>query len=229
MEDVKLLIIEDEQKIADTLKAGLMENGYLVEVAYDGETGYQKFQKDRYHLILLDVNIPIINGYQLSRLIRSNNTEVLIIMLTALSSLDDILDGYDAGADDYLVKPFEFKELLLKIRVLLKRAIKTPSETENVLRASDLELNLASKQVRRGSSTIKLTFKEFSLLQYLLENKNRVVSRTDVMQNVWGLDFNTNTNIIDVYINYLRNKVDRPFEHKLIQTHVGTGYILKET
>ncbi|MBD0293674.1 MAG: response regulator transcription factor, partial [Flavisolibacter sp.] len=151
-----------------------------------------------------------------------------VIMLTALSALNDKIEGYDAGADDYIIKPFEFKELLMKIRVLLKRTMTQHLPVGNILKAADLEMNLDSKEVKRGDKVIQLTAKEFQLLGYLLRNKNRVVSRADLAINVWDIDFDTNTNVIDVYINYLRNKVDKPFEHKLIQTQVGMGYILKE-
>jgi two-component system, OmpR family, copper resistance phosphate regulon response regulator CusR len=228
MEERKILIVEDEQKIADTLKFGLTENGYFVEVAYDGNIGYRLFQSHTYNLVLLDINVPGINGYELSKLIRAENEHIPIIMLTALSSLNDKVEGYDSGADDYLVKPFEFKELLLKIRVLLKRTMDQNVATGTVLKAVDLEMNLDSKEVKRGDTVINLTAKEFQLLEYLMQNKNRVVSRADLAINVWDIDFDTNTNVIDVYINYLRNKVDKPFEKKLIQTHVGMGYILKE-
>jgi DNA-binding response OmpR family regulator len=149
-------------------------------------------------------------------------------MLTAFSSLRDKIEGYDMGADDYLIKPFEFKELLMKIRVLLKRSKPGHSQNKNVLRAGELEMNMDSREVKRGDTMINLTAKEFQLLEYLMRNKNRVVSRADIAINVWDIDFETNTNIIDVYISYVRNKVDRPFDHKLIQTLVGMGYILKE-
>ncbi len=144
-----------------------------------------------------------------------------------MSSLDDKVEGYDAGADDYLVKPFEFRELLLKIRALLKRTPGQEMPVGNLLRAGDLEMNLDNKEVHRAGKKIKLTAKEFQLLEYLMRNKNRVVSRADLAINVWDVDFNTNTNVIDVYISYVRNKVDRDFDVKLIQTHVGMGYVLK--
>jgi len=149
-------------------------------------------------------------------------------MLTALSSLNDKIEGYDAGADDYLLKPFEFRELLMKIRVLLKRTTSQNLPVGTVLKAADLEMNLDSKEVKRGSTPINLTAKEFQLLEYLLRNKNRVVSRSDIAVNVWDIDFDTNTNVIDVYINYVRNKVDKKFDQKLIYTQVGMGYILKD-
>ena len=152
---------------------------------------------------------------------------MLVIMLTSMSSLDDKVEGYDAGADDYLVKPFEFRELLLKMRALLKRTPGQDVPVGNLLRAGDLEMNMDNKEVHRAGKKIKLTAKEFQLLEYLMRNKNRVVSRADLAINVWDVDFNTNTNVIDVYISYVRNKVDRDFDVKLIQTHVGMGYILK--
>ena len=228
MEEKKILIVEDEKKIADTLKVGLTENGYYIDVAYRGDIGYRLFQKQRYNLVLLDINIPGKNGYELSKLIRAKNSGIPIIMLTALNSLNNKIEGYGSGADDYLVKPFEFRELLLKIRVMLKRTMDQSIVVETILKAADLEMNLESKEVKRDTTTIGLTKKEFQLLQYLLENKNRVVSRLDLAAKVWDIDFDTNTNVIDVYINYLRNKVDKPFERKLIQTYVGRGYVLKE-
>ena len=227
MEERKILIVEDEQKIADTLKLGLTENGFYVEVAYNGNIGYKLFQTHTFNLIVLDINLPGMNGYELCKLIRAGNIRIPVIMLTALSSLEDKIEGYDAGADDYLIKPFEFKELLMKIRVLLKRTMNQSLPMGTVLKAGDLEMNLDSKEVKRGDTVINLTVKEFQLLEYLLRNKNKVVSRADIAVNVWDIDFDTNTNVIDVYINYVRNKVDKPFKEKLIQTHVGMGYILK--
>lgn len=228
MEEEKILIVEDEPKIADTLKLGLEENGYHAEVAYDGKVGFDMFKQQQYGLIILDINLPSINGFELCKNYRSINRHVPIIMLTSLIGLNDKIKGYDAGADDYIVKPFEFKELLLKIKVFLKRAVNVHSQEPSAIRVADLEMNLDSKEVKRGGHIINLTAKEFQLLEYLLLNKNKVVSRTDIAHNVWEIDFETNTNVIDVYINYLRNKVDKGFEHKLIHTQVGMGYILKD-
>jgi len=227
MDSIKILIVEDEQKIADTLKLGLSENGFQVEVAYSGDVGWQLFQKHSFNLVVLDINLPGMNGYELCKNIRAADTHIPIIMLTALTALNNKIEGYDTGADDYIVKPFEFRELLMKIRVLLKRTVSTVSPLDTILRVADLELNLDSKEVKRGNVAINLTAKEFQLLEYLLRNKNKVLSRADIAINVWDIDFNTNTNVIDVYINYLRNKVDKPFQQKLIQTQVGVGYILK--
>jgi DNA-binding response OmpR family regulator len=179
--------------------------------------------------VILDINLPGINGYELAKIIRAHNTHIPIIMLTSLSTLNDKIEGYDAGTDDYMVKPFEFRELLVKMRVLLKRTMNQQVPVGNYLKAADLSLNLDSKEVKRGNDVINLTAKEFQLLEYLLRNKNKVVSRAAIAVNVWDIDFDTNTNIIDVYISYLRNKIDKPYERKLIQTHVGMGYILKET
>jgi len=145
-----------------------------------------------------------------------------------MSALNDKIEGYESGADDYMVKPFEFKELVLKIRSLLKRTLSPGVPIGNLLKAADLEMNLDNNEVKRSGRTISLTAKEFQLLEYLLRNKNRLVSRVDIAINVWDVDFETNTNVIDVYISYLRNKVDKPFELKLIQTHIGMGYILKD-
>lgn len=223
----KILIVEDEPKIADTLKLGLTEHGYYVQVAYDGNIGLKFFEAHDYNLVILDINLPGLNGYELCKRIRSISPGVPIIMLTAMSTLADKVEGYDAGADDYLVKPFEFKELLLKVRVLLKRTMSQQLPMGNVLKAADLEMNLDSKEVKRAGQPVNLTAKEFQLLEYLLRNKNRVVSRADIAINVWDIDFDTNTNVIDVYISYLRNKVDKAFAQKLIQTQVGMGYILK--
>jgi len=229
MEEIKILIVEDEQKIADILKFGLAENGFKVEVAYDGKLGYRLFSVRHFDLLIIDINLPGMNGYELCKAVRLLNERVPVIMLTSMSALNDKIEGYDAGADDYIVKPFEYRELLLKIRALLKRTVSQYVPVGNVLKLSDLEMNLDNKEVKRDNTIIHLTAKEFQLLEYLLRNKNRVVSRTDIAINVWDMDFDTNTNVIDVYISYLRNKVDKKFDHKLIQTQVGMGYILKES
>ncbi len=228
MEAGKILIVEDERKIADTLGFGLSESGFYVEVAYDGKVGLHLFNGNDFNIVILDINLPAMNGYDLCRAIRASNEQVAILMLTAMNTLDDKVEGYDSGADDYMVKPFEFTELLLKIKSLLKRSSPLYAPAGNILRAADLEMNLGSKEVKRGSNTISLTAKEFQLLEYLLRNRNRVVSRADIAINVWDVDFETNTNVIDVYISYLRNKIDKNAEHKLIQTHIGMGYILKD-
>lgn len=229
MDELRILLVEDEVRIADTLRVGLEENGYEVEVAYDGQIGWRLFQSKKFNLLIVDINLPGITGYELTKMVRAQNADIPVIMLTALSSLDDKIEGYDAGADDYIIKPFEFKELLMKIRVLMRRTADLQAPVGNILRADDLIMNLDTKEVKREDISIHLTAKEFQLLEYLLRNKNRVVSRADIAVNVWDIDFDTNTNIIDVYINYVRNKIDKPFQKKLIQTQVGMGYILKES
>jgi DNA-binding response OmpR family regulator len=228
MEDRTILIVEDERKIADTLKLGLSENGFEVEVAYDGNIGLKIFKAGRFDLVILDINLPGINGYDLCKAIRAIDSNIPVIMLTSMSDMNDKVEGYESGADDYLVKPFEFRELLLKIRVLLKRSSQEPVAVGNTLKVADLEMNLENKEVIRAGKKINLTAKEFQLLEYLLRNKNRLVSRADIAVHVWDIDFDTNTNVIDVYISYLRNKVDKQFDQKLIHTQVGMGYILKD-
>lgn len=224
----KILIVEDEKKIADTLKFGLNEIGFDTEVAYDGRVGLHLFLAGDFNLVILDINLPGINGYELCKTIRAKNQHIPILMLTAMGTLNDKVEGYDSGADDFIVKPFEFKELTLKLRALLKRTMNQHLPVGNILKIADLEMNLDSKEVKRNNKPISLTAKEFQLLEYLLRNKNKVVSRADIAINVWDVDFETNTNVIDVYINYLRNKIDKSFDHKLIQTHIGMGYILKD-
>jgi len=224
----KILVVEDEQKIADTLKLGLTENGFYAVAAYDGKIGLQVFLAQPFDLVILDINLPGLNGYELCRAMRKQNPSLPVIMLTSMNTINDKIEGYGAGADDYMLKPFEFRELLLKINALLKRSMTQQLPAGNLLKAEDLQMNLDSKQVTRANKPIALTAKEFQLLEYLLRNKNRVVSRADIAVNVWDVDFDTNTNVIDVYISYLRNKIDKQAEQKLIQTHVGMGYILKE-
>jgi DNA-binding response OmpR family regulator len=228
MSVAEILLVEDERKIADTLKFGLDEVGFKVDVAYDGILGYHLYCAKNFDLIILDINLPGMNGYDLCKVIRAQNQIVPVLMLTSMSALNDKIEGYGSGADDYMVKPFEFKELVLKIGSLLKRTGNQGRSAGNLLKAADLEMNLDSKEVKRDGRIIHLTMKEFQLLEYLLHNKNRVVSRADIAMNVWDIDFETNTNVIDVYISYLRNKVDKHFEQKLIHTQIGMGYILKD-
>lgn len=227
-EEVKILLVEDERKIADALKKGLTEQQYHVELCYDGLIAEKLFETYPFDIIILDINIPGINGYELCKLIRSRNERIPIIMLTALNSTADKVEGFDAGADDYVVKPFDFKELLVRIKALLKRIYQMP-QTGNILRVDDVLMNLDSKEVTRSGKPIALTAKEFQLLEYLVRNKNRVVSRADIALNVWDIDFDTKTNVIDVYVNFLRKKLDREFDQKLIHTQVGMGYILKDS
>lgn len=226
MESASILIVEDERKIADTLKLGLIENGYDVQVAYDGEKGLSLFSAGQFQMLLVDINLPGINGVDLCRIIRQMDTSAFVIMLTSLNTLANKIEGYEAGADDYLAKPFEFRELLLRIRAVLKRSRPEKVRENHVLRAPNLEMHLDSREVIRSNQKISLTVKEFQLLEYLLQNQNKVLSRAEIAINVWGIDFDTNTNVIDVYISYLRNKIDKNFQPRLIQTQVGMGYLL---
>lgn len=225
--DINILIVEDEKKIADSLKQGLTENSFQAEVAYDGVMGWKLFRNQPFDLVILDINLPGMNGYELCKAIRSANAAIPVVMLTAMSAVDDKIEGFDAGADDYIIKPFDFRELLVRIRALLKR-IHTTVATGTLLKAGDLVMNLDSKEVTRNDQVISLTAKEFQLLEYLLRNKNRVVSRADIALQVWDIDFDTRTNVIDVYVNYLRKKIDKGFDEPLIHTQVGMGYILKD-
>jgi len=227
MKSNNILIIEDEFKVAQFIKRGLEENDFDAEIAYDGFTGERMILSKEYDLIILDINLPMKNGFELCKIIRNTNAKVPVLMLTALSSTDDKLMGFDIGADDYMVKPFEFKELLARIKALLKRSKFTDSY-KNVLKVADLVLDNNAKTVKRGSTIIELTAKEFSLLDYLMRNKGRVVSRVEIAEKIWDITFDTGTNIIDVYVNFLRKKIDKNFSPKLIHTVIGMGYVLKE-
>jgi two-component system, OmpR family, copper resistance phosphate regulon response regulator CusR len=223
---VRILVVEDEPKVALFVKRGLEENGFIAEIAFDGSVGRKMFDAGDYNLIILDINLPYKNGIELCKEIRSCNQKIPVLMLTALGTTNDKLLGFDVGADDYLVKPFEFRELLARIRSLLKRT--SIAETGgNILKFHDLEMNLNTYEVTRNTQKIDLTQKEFSLLQYLLRNKERVVTRIDIAEKVWDITFDTGTNVIDVYINLLRKKIDKDFSPKLIHTKSGIGYILK--
>jgi two-component system, OmpR family, copper resistance phosphate regulon response regulator CusR len=225
----RILIVEDEKRLADILKDGLSEVGFEVDCAYDGYIGKNMIQKNTYNLVLLDINLPLLNGYELCKEIRSQNKVVPIIMLTAMGESENKLTGFDLGADDYIVKPYDFNELLARIKVFLRRSssVNDPVE-ENVLKIDDLLINRSQKTVFRNGVRIDLTAKEFLLLEYLAVNKGIVVSRTDIAEKIWDLNFNTGTNYIDVYINYLRRKIDKDYPNKLIQTRVGLGYVLRE-
>ena len=222
-----ILVIEDDLRVSELIKRGLEEQGFSATVAYDGVMGKKLALQHPYELIITDIILPKMDGLELCKHLREANLEIPIIMLTALGTTDDKLEGFDAGADDYLVKPFEIRELMARIRVLLKRQSKTPQTFSNLLKYDDLELNLQNKTVKRGDVDINLTPKEFKLLEYLLQNPERVLSRTEIAEKVWDTHFDTGTNFIDVYINYLRKKIDKGFEKKLIHTKSGMGFILK--
>jgi two-component system, OmpR family, copper resistance phosphate regulon response regulator CusR len=228
MPETRILLVEDEKKIAESLRKGLSEHHYEVDVAYDGVIGRKLFESKEYDLAILDINLPLMNGYDLARHIRQSNEGILVVMLTAMNTTEDKIEGFEAGADDYIVKPFDFQELLVRIRALLKRLHHVPSLGSNVLKVGDLVMNLDSKEVSREGRNIPLTAKEFQLLEYFIRNKNKVVSRIDIALNVWDIDFDTKTNVIDVYVNFLRKKIEKDFSYKLIYTQVGMGYVLKE-
>lgn len=222
---MKILIVEDEPKVVEFLKKGLEEQGNEVGVAFDGQMGERLASKNSYDIILLDVILPLINGYELCKKIRESNQSVPIIMLTALGATDDKITGFDSGADDYLVKPFEFKELIARIKALTKRTSGI-TQTQSTLKVFDLTLDMDRKCAIRDNNVIELTAKEFALLEYLMRNKGRVVSRPEIAEKIWEITFDTGTNVVDVYINILRKKIDKNFENKLIHTKIGLGYYI---
>lgn len=227
---MRILVVEDEIKLAMSLKRGLEECGFQVSVALDGASARKTLDFGEINLIILDINLPDMNGYDLCRDIRARNTQVPIIMLTALGSLDNKLSGFDAGADDYLVKPFEFSELLARIQVSRKRSQQAYNPVHNdQLAIADLVLDLRQKTVSRTGKPINVTPRELALLEYFLRNQGAVLSRNEIAENVWDIPFDTGTNLIDVYINSLRKKVDKDFPIKLIHTRKGIGYIMKES
>jgi two-component system, OmpR family, copper resistance phosphate regulon response regulator CusR len=222
---MKILLVEDEPKVAAFIKRGMEEQQYEVDIAYDGYTGKQMALSNSYDIMILDVNLPHINGIELCRIIRQEYANVPILMLTALGTTENKITGLEAGADDYLVKPFEFKELLARVRALSRRG--TASGSGKMYKLADLELDANTKVVKRGGNIIDLTAKEYSLLEYMLKNKGKVISRVEIAEKVWDINFDTGTNVIDVYINFLRKKIDKDYSPKLIHTLVGMGYVLK--
>lgn len=224
----KILIVEDEEKVASFIKKGLFTQGYLGEIACTGQEALAIYSQSKFDLVILDIGLPDMNGLEVCEKIREVNSKVPILMLTALGSVGDKLSGFAVGTDDYLVKPFDFMELLVRIKALLKRSVSRNEEDDDeILKVADLELNLNQKVAIREGVVIGLTAKEFSLLEYLMRNKGRVVSKVDIAENVWDIDFDTGTNFIEVYVNYLRKKIDKGFSSKLIHTIVGMGYMLK--
>ncbi len=221
---MRILVVEDEKKIAGFIKRGLKEEGYAVDVAADGDEGYELASVSDYDLIILDIMLPKCDGVTLCKKLRADKLEAPIIMLTAKTSVQDKVTGLDAGANDYLTKPFAFEELLARMRVLLRRAVQPATR----LQVADLALDLLSHKVARADRDIILSSREFALLEYLMRNAGTVVTRTMISEHVWDIDFDTSTNVIDVYINYLRNKIDADFDQKLIQTIRGRGYMIKE-
>lgn len=224
---MRILIVEDEQDVASFIKSGLEDYGFAADIAPDAIIGQKMMAETPYSTVILDINLPVINGYEFCQIIRDRYEDVVIIMLTALGSTEHKLTGFDVGADDYLVKPFEFRELMARLRALNRRRNAAKVEP-SMLKMADLELNVMSKEVRRGNQKIMLTARELALLEYFLKNPNKALSRAEIAENVWDVTFDTGTNVVDVYVNYLRKKVDKNFSPKLIHTISGIGYIMKE-
>jgi two-component system copper resistance phosphate regulon response regulator CusR len=221
---MKILIVEDEPKVASFIKKGLEENNYEAEIAYDGLIAEKLVKSNRYDLFILDIIIPGINGLDLCRKLKEINSNIPVLMLTALGTTDDKITGFEAWASDYLVKPFEFRELLARVKVLLRKP-DLPQEKTRIIVVGDLELDLERKVVRRDNTYIDLTAKEFSLLEYFMRNHGRVLSRIDIAEKVWDIKFDFGTNVVDVYVNFLRKKIDKGYDKKMIHTRVGFGYV----
>lgn len=226
MNKVNILIVEDEQRLADILKMQFEDSGFSVDIANDGYIGRQLVETNQYSLVILDINLPLINGYDLCREIRKTHSNLPIIMLTALGTADNKLSGFNAGADDYVLKPFDFRELLARVNVFLRRSEALPDNEKLIM--ADLVLDLRMKSVTRSEKKIDLTAKEFLLLETFIRNKNKILTRDFIIEQVWGIDFDPGTNVIDVYVNYLRKKIDKDFEPKLIHTRYGFGFYCSE-
>jgi two-component system copper resistance phosphate regulon response regulator CusR len=227
MDTFNILLVEDDPKLGRTIREELIAQGFDTDLAYDGKVAETLFNAGDYALVLLDINLPFKNGWELCRQFRSINRNIPIIMLTALGEIQDKMDAFNAGADDFLVKPVHLSELTAKIRIFLKRMNKD-ERMDDVLTVSDLSINLSDKTVQRNGVQITLTVKEFLLLELLMRNSGRVVSKAAIAEKVWNVNFDTGTNTIEVYINFLRNKVDKPFGKALIHTKPGFGYLIKE-
>jgi two-component system copper resistance phosphate regulon response regulator CusR len=225
---VRILVVEDQPKMAHFIKKGLSEVGYATDVAESAAAAESYSAQGEYDLVILDVMLPDGNGMDVARQFRRDGFVGPILMLTALSTTKDKVNGLDAGADDFLTKPFSFDELLARVRALLRRSGAKSHQASNQLKFSDLELDLIQRKVRRGGQEIVLTAKEFSLLEYFMRNPERPLGRVSIAEHVWDIHFDSESNVIDVYINLLRKKVDAPFPNKLIHTLVGVGYVLKE-
>lgn len=227
MEKATILVIEDDDRMAELIRRGLEESGYSITLCTNGTKGLSTAFRQRFDLIITDIILPGINGLEICKKLKQADEAYPIIMLTALGTTDDKVDGFDAGADDYMVKPFEMRELTVRIHALLKRN-KAAQGSNQVLRLADLELNLQTKIVKRGNTELNLTPKEFNLLAYMMANSGRVLSKAEIAEKVWDMNFDSGTNFIEVYISYLRRKVDKGFDRKLIHTKSGMGFILKE-
>lgn len=218
-----ILIVEDEVRLAEVMKKQLEEYGFRTQIAYDGYIGKQKVESEKFDLIILDINLPLINGYDLCRDIRKTDSKTPIIMLTAYGSSDNKITGFDAGADDYIIKPFDFRELLARVNVFIRRSESDKQDTKKLIMA-DLEMDLNTKTVTRAGTRIDLTAKESLLLETFLRNPHKLLTRDFIIEKVWGIEFDPSTNIIDVYVNYLRKKIDKNYCPKLIHTKFGFGF-----
>lgn len=224
---MKVLLIEDEPGLVSVIVRGLGESGIEVSAAADGMTGLEMALKHEFDLLILDLMLPGLNGLQVCREIRKKNQTVAILMLTALSSTENVVTGLDSGADDYLVKPFKFAELEARIRTLVRRS-GSSSTPKSVISIDDLEVDVLSRTAKRAGKPLQLTATEYRLLEYFVQNQNRVLSRIQILESVWDIDFNMGTNVVDVYVNYLRKKIDNGHNTKLIHTVFGMGYMFKE-
>lgn len=226
MAAIKVLLVEDELRLAEYVKKGLEESGFAVDVAYDGQVGRSMALSNIYDLMVFDVNLPKISGIDLTKKLRGEQIKTPVMILTAMGTTQDKLLGFDSGADDYLVKPFDFLELIARLNALYRRSNES-AELKRNLQVADLVLDLNEKNARRDGQLIPLTSKEFMLLEFFIRNNGKVVSRIEIAEKVWNLNFDTGTNTIDVYVNFLRKKIDQNFPIKLIYTVVGRGYMLK--
>ncbi|AYB34899.1 response regulator transcription factor [Chryseolinea soli] len=223
---MKVLVIEDETQVSAFIKQGLEEQSFEVDVAFDGNIGERLALSRDYDVVLLDIVIPGINGFDLCKIIKKKKPNLPILMLTTLGTTTDKVTGFEAGADDYLLKPFEFEELTARLRALARRPTMTGTNHANILRFDDLKLDLEKKVAVRGEKTIKLSAKEFTLLEFFIRHPGRVISRAELAEKIWNIRFDTGTNVVEVYINMLRNKIDRDFAPKLLHTRIGLGYVL---
>ncbi|PZP49077.1 MAG: DNA-binding response regulator [Pseudopedobacter saltans] len=226
MNGKKILIVEDEVNLAALVSKMLKEQGAVVDIAYDCFHGYDLLTTNNYDLMLLDRKLPGMSGLELCKKLRAENNAIAILMLTAMVTPDDIVNGLDTGADDYLTKPFNIKELQARIRSLLRRKSNSKAPS-NLLQIADLVMDTSLKSVTRANKPITLTVTEYKLLEFLLQNQNKVISRKEILDSVWGIDFDLGTNVVDVYVNYLRKKIDKDYAYKVIQTVIGMGYMLR--
>jgi len=224
---MNLLLVEDEPSVVSVISRGLNDEGFTVSISPDGLIGKQMALENQFDLIILDIMLPGINGLELCKIIKEQKPNTPIIMLTALGTTENVVNGLDNGADDYIIKPFKFAELFARIRMLLRRYHGVVSQ-DQIISVADPQVNLSAKTVKRNQQEIVLTATEYRLIEYMAKNKSKILSRIDILENVWDIDFNLGTNVVDVYVNYLRKKIDKNADQKLIHTAVGLGYILKE-